>query len=620
MSGIAGIIHFDGQPAELSLLTPMTEFMKHRGPDGINHWVRGNVALGHCMLQTTPESLEEKQPLSNDDESLVLVADVRLDNWEELRAELLQKGARLRTRADAELVLRAYEMWGKDCLDHIDGDFAFMIWDARRQEAFCARDRFGMRPFTYFRDEKRLVFASEPAAILTLPSENWRINEMRITDYLLDWEGDNLTSTFFEKISRLLPAHSLVCTAGSFDVSRYWDLAPQKELHLPSDAAYADAFLDVFTGGVRRRLRCVGPVGSMLSGGMDSSSVVAVASELLGKAERGPLYTFSAIGPDAQTCIETRSVHAALSVPGLKPHLIDYSKLGQLVSELIIMARNAGEPFDRHMNLPRAVYLAASHAGVKVVLDGVAGDVVLGHGTHIARLMRSGRFVQAIRDAVGEERFWGPAWPAWKNFLRSCRDAFAPPWVRALENFAKTRQSGLSLAFATLSGSLANRARVAERFREGLRERPTKLLSYGEERALCMTHPYLIVGRERYERTASAVGIEARDPFLDLRVVKFCLGLPGSQLERNGWPKFILRNALSGRLPPAVCWRKGKDHLGWKFTQVLLAASRDLVPNSQHLADYVAPSAISGAASLDNAEAAGIIFRSLSLWLDRYGR
>ena len=166
MSGIAGIIHFDGRPVEPGQVEAMTAAMHYRGPDGIHHWRRGNVALGQCMLRTTPESLEETQPLTNEDESLVLVMDGRVDNWEELRRELLGKGAVLRTRADAELVLRAYEVWGRDCLPHIDGDFALVIWDARRQEAFCARDRMGNKPFTYHWTGKTLYFASEQHAIL----------------------------------------------------------------------------------------------------------------------------------------------------------------------------------------------------------------------------------------------------------------------------------------------------------------------------------------------------------------------------------------------------------------------------------------------------------------------
>jgi len=129
MSGIAGIICFDGAPVEVGLVEKMTASMPYRGPDGIYHWVKGSVALGQCMLYTTPESLEEIQPLTNEDESLVLVMDGRVDNWEELRKELLGRGVVLRNISDAELVMRSYETWGEDCLTHIDGDFALVICD-----------------------------------------------------------------------------------------------------------------------------------------------------------------------------------------------------------------------------------------------------------------------------------------------------------------------------------------------------------------------------------------------------------------------------------------------------------------------------------------------------------
>ena len=147
MSGIAGIIHFDGRPVAPGEVEAMTAAMHYRGPDGINHWRKGSVALGQCMLRTTPESLEENQPLTNENESLVLVMDGWVDNWEELRCDLLGQGAVLRTRSDAELVLRAYEVWGKDCLPHIDGDFALVLWDAPHRKVFCARDRMGSKPF-----------------------------------------------------------------------------------------------------------------------------------------------------------------------------------------------------------------------------------------------------------------------------------------------------------------------------------------------------------------------------------------------------------------------------------------------------------------------------------------
>ncbi len=222
MSGIAGIIRFDGGPVERGQIESMTSAMPYRGPDGIAHWLRGPVALGQCMLRTTPESLEETQPLTNEDESLVLVMDGRVDNWEELRSELLSRGARLRTRADAELVLRAYESWGEECLAHIDGDFALVIWDARRNEAFCARDRLGNKPFTYHWDGKVLTFASELHAILAMPWVPEIPNEGMIAEFIAD-EWYTVDETLWTGIMRLPGAHRMCVGTAGPKPECYWE-------------------------------------------------------------------------------------------------------------------------------------------------------------------------------------------------------------------------------------------------------------------------------------------------------------------------------------------------------------------------------------------------------------
>lgn len=221
MSGIAGIIHFDGRPVEPGQVEAMTAAMHYRGPDGINHWRRGHVALGQCMLRTTPESLEETQPLTNEDQSLVLVMDGRVDNWEELRRELLGKGAVLRTRADAELVLRAYEVWGRDCLSHIEGDFALVIWDARKQEAFCARDRVGNKPFHYHWSGDTLVFSSEVHPILDLPWVARQFNKGLMAECLgAEWLSRE--ETFWQGVLRLIQAFRMTVSSSGPRLDEYW--------------------------------------------------------------------------------------------------------------------------------------------------------------------------------------------------------------------------------------------------------------------------------------------------------------------------------------------------------------------------------------------------------------
>ena len=278
MSGIAGIIHFDGRPVEPGQVEAMTAAMHYRGPDGIHHWRRGNVALGQCMLRTTPESLEETQPLTNEDESLVLVMDGRVDNWEELRRELLGKGAVLRTRADAELVLRAYEVWGRDCLPHIDGDFALVIWDARRQEAFCARDRMGNKPFNYRWDGKTLIIASELHAILALPGVEQVFNEGLLAEYL-GQEWFSRDETFWRGVMRLVAAQRMAVDADGVRIDQYWQPDLWAELPYKTDGEYVEHYRELFADVVRRMSRSHLPVACEVSGGLDSSAIFAMAEE-----------------------------------------------------------------------------------------------------------------------------------------------------------------------------------------------------------------------------------------------------------------------------------------------------------------------------------------------------
>src|SRR5512140_102194 len=246
MSGIAGVIHFDGRPVEPRQVEAMTAAMHYRGPDGLSHWRRANVALGQCMLRTTPESEDEAQPLTNEDESLVLVMDGRVDNWEEVRRDLLGKRAVLRTRADAELVLRAYEVWGRDCLSRIDGDFALVIWDAHRQQAFCARDRVGNKPFHYHWDGRTLAFASDLHAILQLPWVPEVLNEGMVAEHLaIDFQSRD--ETLWEGVMRLIPAHFMMVGADGLKSSQYWTPDLAAKLVYSSDGEYIEHYRALFT-------------------------------------------------------------------------------------------------------------------------------------------------------------------------------------------------------------------------------------------------------------------------------------------------------------------------------------------------------------------------------------
>jgi asparagine synthase (glutamine-hydrolysing) len=618
MSGICGVLRLDGQTADPAQLRAMTALLERRGPDGTHDFIDGPVGLGHCLLATTPEALHETLPFSDPASGCCITADVRLDNRDQL-LPALGLDAESRVIGDGELILRAWLHWGEACLEHLLGDFAFAIWDPRQQRLFAARDQMGMRQLIHCHVPGKLfAFATEPRALLQLAELPHRINEGRIADYIEDYlEPIDFTSTFFEELYRLPPAHCLSVDAGGLQIRRYWTLQPQPLLQLDSDEAYAEAFLKVFTEAVRCRLRSPGPVGSMLSGGMDSGSVVAVASRLLAAEGRGPLQTFSAVGPDAGTCVETRTIRESQKLPGLQTHSVNWAELEPYADDLQHLLQTLDEPFDGHMTLIRAVYLAARRNGIKVMLDGVAGDVMLSYSDQIVDLLRSGHWLQALRDTRGEARFWSDGSGWLRQLLLYTRRAATPNWARRLRrqlrNPQRVRPSPL------MNPELARRVNLAARVEQLRSHSLVERIDFARSRAHALTQSHLVVGRERYDRTAAALAIEPRDPFMDLRVVNFCLSLPGAQLESGGWPKIILRRAMQGLLPDSVRWRRGKEHLGWRFTSALLQTQEQTLwqPTDSRLllGPLISPGGLQDRASGLIENQACVCLYHLELWL-----
>jgi len=299
MSAIAGVYLFNGDSVDEKDLKRMNDSMPHRGPDGSGLWHDGSVGLAHQMLWTTPESLHEKLPFEAD--KLVITSDSRIDNREELLPELgLSEEV-----SDSEVILKAYGRWGRKCVDRLLGDFAFVIWDKSKEELFCARDHMGVKPFYYcYQADKSFTFATEIKALFAwgVPRE---INEAKIGDRFERITNDQ-EITSYRMILRLPPANFLIIAIDGLCKKRYWDLDPEHEIRFGSDEAYSIAFREIFTKAVTCRLRSVFPVGSMLSGGLDSSSIVCVSRKLLPR--KHPLKTFSIIFDTIKECDERQYI------------------------------------------------------------------------------------------------------------------------------------------------------------------------------------------------------------------------------------------------------------------------------------------------------------------------
>lgn len=580
MSGIAGIFNLDGRPVEHRDLQRMVASMARRGPDGANIWSDGPIGMGHCMLWTTPESLHENLPRTNRAGTLAITADARIDNRTELIGALALSDVRPAEISDSHLILAAYEKWGEACPARLIGDFAFAIWDSRQQTLFCARDHFGVKPFCYYRSDRVFVFASEVKALLSLPHVPRRINEARIADYLVpELEGFDKVSTFYEEIFRFPPAQRMTVTERTCQQQAYWSLDPSQEIRYPSDQEYADAFLEIFTEAVHCRLRSTGPVASMLSGGLDSSSIVGVARNLLRERGQQPLLTFSAISNDNNNCSETSFINAVLGLGQFEACTISSEQLQSFRDDLGYVLRHADDLFDNIITIPQVMYIAANKKGITSLLDGLDGDLVLSQSTtYLAYLLRSGKWNTAYMEANKYSRnYYRYFYPAWKLMYWSIRTAYVPTFLRQLRQLLEQKKRFSRITKDSIINiDFAQRIGVSDRWADINRCRNQGLFKTSKgEHTSNLQSPNITVALERYERVAAAYSIEPRHPFLDKRLVEFSLALPWKQKICNGWSKLILRQAMTGILPDQVRWRRGWDHLGWNFLDALMALEQE---------------------------------------------
>lgn len=538
MSGIAGILHVDGQPLDAPLLTRMTDAMAHRGPDGAGQWTDGDVGFGHRLLHTTPESLHETQPFVSPDGKLVVVCDGRIDNREELTAAL---GSTLRTDTDVELILKAYERWGLDCPAHLLGDFAFAIWDSCRQRLFCARDPLGVKPFYYRWNGRRFLFASEIKVLLAVPGIPKRVNDTMIADYLLSDFRDP-EATFFEGIRQLRPGHHLSLEDDQFRVNRYWEPDPSAMVSYPREEDYFDHFREVFREAVRCRLRSQFPVGLMLSGGADSTSVAAM-TEGLRREQPGspPLTMFTVLyegflhteWENIQRLVERFGTDVSTIRPQARYGFLSYCELFEpfYAFESPFIVGIFAHPF---------VYEPARTRGCRVVLTGFGADE-LEQPSEIGMLkdlLRTGRVVRLGREIRRMASSYGTRTRDIAQYLREQ----APPRVRWLIRTLRGRQVPPWIA-----PGFAKRQALARRLPCQI---PARLpLMCQEESFRMLTTPAMVLHLNELDLLAASAGIEWRHPYLDRRLIEFFLSIPFPVKMNAGYEKPFTRRVLAGLLP-----------------------------------------------------------------------
>jgi asparagine synthase (glutamine-hydrolysing) len=559
MCGIAGVLNMDGVAPDAALVRGLADEQRQRGPDDAGVFHDGGVALAHRRLSILDLSPAGHQPMTLDGR-YTLTYNGEVYNYIELRQELEARGARFRSGTDTEVLLHAYREWGEDALGRLNGMWAFAIWDAAERTLFCSRDRFGVKPFYYWWDGRHFVFGSQLSGIVAYLRRagiaRAGADDDVVGDFLLGVRLDDGEETFVQGIRRLPPGHFLTLRGDALEVRRYYALDPEQRLEGRPDAELFERYRELFTDSVRLRLRSDVPVGSCLSGGLDSSSIVCVAGGLLNGA--APQKTFSACYADYPKYDERTYIEEVVDRVGAESYYV-YPSGETFFGEIEHFVRVQDEPVGSTSQYAQyCVYRLAGEAGMKVMLDGQGADETISgyHGaysTHFLDLARQRRLGALLHEIGRHRALHGySARSVWSTLGRGLVRSAMPA---AVYRSVRGRMSeGRGHPFFTVQPralAAGNAEANAWARRGALDEYLFKLTTGSSLQSLL-----------RYEdRNSMAFSVEARVPFLDYRLVELAFAMPGSTKVRDGMTKVVLREAMRGILPERI--RQRHDKIGF---------------------------------------------------------
>ena len=569
MSALCGIVTSDGRPVEASRIRLMVAAGLHRSPDGRAHWIGDGVALGFGALHTASESSRGQQPRVDVKRGFGLCFAGRVDERQDLLRQLQANGLEPSESSGAELVLDAYARWGTDCLDKVRGEFSLALWDGCTRRLICARDLAGTRPLYYFQSKTCFYFASELRQLLALPEIPRRPNEGMIGEYLLSQMASK-SETQYAGVMRLPPASYLLLEEDRVEVIEYWDPRGVPSIRYRRDEEYAEHLREILGLAVESQLLSDRPVGVQLSGGVDSSSVVAVAADLTrGQRTRCPsLEAFSLVFP-GWDCDESEFIDAVEKRSGIPSHRLTPTSLSRREYSAQV-GRSLDYPDYPNGTMSDSLERAAHERGIRVLLTGLGGDEWFQRADlYLADLLRKGRLIAAAE--------WVRSLPqaSMMSFRRSPWfvdgvSPLVPQGVKDLLRKGRPRDPGT----AFINPDFARRNDLQERLRQRLDWRPFgDLARAGSFRAA--TQGFQVHAIEMEERSAAGFHLELRHPFHDRRVVEFGLGLPPDQRWRHGLHKHVLREAMRDLLPVSVRQRSSKAEFSRVFVEALLAIGRD---------------------------------------------
>lgn len=592
MCGIFGVINSDNIPINVQTVARATQTLRHRGPDdegyllmdiqtggfestswnnpGLEQRIRTNyqewnteykLAFGFRRLSILDLTMAGHQPMSSQDNLLWIVYNGEIYNYIELREELKQFGYLFQTNTDTEVILCAYHKWGEACLKRFNGMWSFAIWDQRKSNLFCARDRFGIKPFYYLFDNAEFVFASEIKAFLSIPGIKKIPNNDLIYDYLSANLLDHTADTFFNGIKQIPPAHYLILHDGQIKLHRYWDINQNNSsINILNEEQVLDDFYHLFEDSIRLHLRSDVPIGSCLSGGLDSSAIVCLINKLLfskkipnpdivGERQK----TFSSCFEDPRFD-ERIFIEKVLAATGAEKNYV-FPDVNQLQKDLNQLIWHQDEPFGSlSIYAQWCVMRLISTRGVKVTIDGQGGDEILA-GYH--------NCFDYYWNMLAKKMYWSKLWREWNDYqiaysvpistiiARTLRPDIPQIFVRQARH--KKRSGGFGSQTLGIHPDFARNYR--NRNMEVISTTPDPFQGYLYSLLTNQSIPKLL----HYEdRNSMAHSVEARVPFLDHRLVEYVFSIPSDLKINHGVTKVALRNSLKNILPESIRTRRDK--------------------------------------------------------------
>lgn len=668
MCGICGV--FDVQ-RRVTPIAQMNQAQRHRGPDDegyifinthTNQWqvAGGNesadgmalpsqahirvdqydLALASRRLAILDLSPAGHMPMCYGDHELWITYNGEVFNYRELRADLRSRGHTFRSDSDTEVILAAYAEWGIDCLQRLNGMFAFALWDGRARRLFCARDRFGIKPFYYHWDGELLLFASELKSILQHPAAPRRPDDQTIFDYLALGVSDHTERTFFEGIQALAPGAYLVVDVAhqQIQVDSWWHVEINPEISpssaLAEERTYRE-FAEILEDAIRLRLRSDVPVGTALSGGLDSSAVVMLANRLLLDEEVIPRelvgqhqQTFTARNHE-ESIDEHFYSRLVIEKTGAAEHLI-YPDGNALWDEFENFVWYLDEPVNSTSQYAQwNVMRLAKQNGVTVLLDGQGGDEIFAgyyayYPPYLGQIYQQRGMLSALRATYDISRIGGA--PAMDMLIEDAVHRL--PW-RLQQVVNKVRPP---LAIPGGGGSGMQEWQLQPAFIQRNWERRWQPMNVDENGLVGILHQDLtstnLPKLLRYEdRISMAFSLETRLPFLDFRLVDMVFALPLNYRIHRGWSKWILRRSMNNVLPKEICWRRNK--LGFPTPESRWIAQggdyiRSFLRDYDHsqTAAYIQPTLIQQLSGASNAELAAMpgLWRMINLlkWYEMF--